>query len=372
MVVDCRWVAVDAICALSMCMIYMLLAHHSIGPMAESRKSRITAFIGETEEYLRDTLYTQPKEWLVASRERIRDLPKTNYDLGVRFMEQHMWRDAMFRFRVVLYLNPQYPNALFNLSCTYFQLGNMAKARDALKQVLKETPQNIEAVFMLGAIDPDALTPEQRPTAMPQDMVVRFFSSIATNYNMFEAENQYRGGILVADQVKPLLPQAGITVVDLGCGSGIASIPYRASASQIAGIEITPAMVQQAHLVVNGDKKQFDEVFEIDIARVGEVIVPASIDLVLLVNVVQFVGALDAVIAQAALITKPGGIVALTVEPYANKDGFGLVAVTGRFGHGLNYVTRLAASHGLGVVKQVSLALYPGGNADLIVLRKGQ
>lgn len=319
---------------------------------------------------MREFVIERPRAWLVEAREKMRDLPKTNFELACDFAEQGKWHDALFRFKMTLYLQPNYPKALYNIGCCYYHLGKTDKARATFLQVLREQPGNSDAVFMLGAIDPHALSPEQRPRQMPRELVTKFFTSLAADYNRVEAQNQYRGGVAVAEQVKPLLPPSGLTVVDLGCGTGIAAIPYQGIASQMIGVDVTPAMVKEATSIAQGDKKLFTHVLEADIAQLNGEIMPRSADLVLLVNVVQFVGGLEQVLPCAAMLAKPGGIVALTLEPYTGSDAYGLVADTGRFGHNVAYVKELAARHGLVPAKQASVMLYPETKAELLVLRK--
>lgn len=340
--------------------------------MAPSRKRvSIGNVLGETEVFLRDILYDQPRAWLIQAREKARDLPKTNFELGCRFADIGKWYDAMFRFRVTLYLQPNYPQALYNLGCCYFHLGRTDKAVATFKQVLAKTPNHADVIFMLAAIDPTALTPAQRPQRMPRTMVTGFFTSIAGTYNAVEAQNQYRGGAVVAEQAKPLLPPSGLTVVDLGCGTGLAAMPFRANASVMTGVEITPAMAAQAAAATQNNTLLFDRVITADMTALDDQIAPETADLMLLVNVVQFVGGLDTVMASSARLLKPGGLLALTVEPFAAADGFGVVAKTGRFGHGAVYVTRLAEQNGLRCLKQSNITLYPQTNAALFLLRKG-
>ena len=339
--------------------------------MAASRKRvSILGFIDEAETLLRQKLYEEPRAFLLDAREKARDLPKTNFELGCRFAEDSKWHDALFRFKVVLYLRPDYPQARYNLGCCYFRLGRMGQAVQALKQVLRETPNHQDAIFMLAAIDPEALTPSQRPQTMPREMVSKFFSSVAAEYNTIEADNQYRGGVAVAEQLKPYLPADALTVVDLGCGTGIAAMPLRAQAGQMIGVDVTVAMATQAEAAMVGERKLYDRVIAADLAALGDTIAAESADLVLMVNVAPFVGALERPLMTAVRMLKPNGILALTVEPYKAMDSFGLVAKTGRFGHGNGYVNGLAASLELRRLKQGTFAMYPGADVELFLFAK--
>ncbi len=280
--------------------------------MEPSRNKRsLMSVVAEAESTLQELLYDRPMAWLQAARERMRDLPKTNFELGCKFAEMGKWHDALFRFRVTLYLQPAYPQAHYNLGCCYYRLGQRSKARAEFRRVLQAEPGNQDAIFMLASIDPQALSPNQRPQTMPEALVTKFFGSLAADYNLTEAENKYRGGVLVAEQVKPLLPTSDITVVDLGCGTGIAAIPYRSIAAEIIGVDRTPEMVEQAALQAQQEQKLFDRVVTADITALGDALAAGSADLVLLVNVVQFVGRLQEVMAEAARLLKPSGYIAV-------------------------------------------------------------
>ena len=334
-------------------------------------KQSLLSLVTEAEATVREYLYERPQAWINDAREKMRDLPKTNFELGCNFAEQGKWHDAMFRFRVTLYLQPNYPQALYNLGCCYFRLNQQDKAISTLRQVLRNQPGNMDAVFMLAAINPRALPADQRPQQMPRALVTKFFSSIAPEYTRTEVENKYQGGAAVAEQVKPMLPpEGGLSVVDLGCGTGLAAVPFRPVAREMIGVEMTPAMAAQAKGQMLQGRTLYEQVIEADISAMGQELPAAVADLVLLVNVVQFVGALNGVMQGAARLLKPGGFLAVTIEPYLNTDGFGVTA-SGRFGHTAGYTQQVAASVGLAPVKTVRLSLYPNQDAQLLILRKG-
>lgn len=340
--------------------------------MDQTRKSRsLFGFMGETRDTLRDVFVTQPRAWLVDARKKISNLPKTNYDLGCDFAERGQWFDAIFRFRIVLYLQPNYPNANYNLGCSYFRVGKLPQAAACLKRALQQNPANQDAVFMLAAIDPAALPPTQRPHHMPREMVTQFFTSIALDYDTIEMQNQYKGGVEVANQTKPFVAAEGLSIIDLGCGTGIAARPWRAMASSITGVDITPAMVTLAGDIANDTTKLFDRVVLADISAMGELLPAGQADLVLAVNTVQFVGALDGMLAGATRALKQSGILAITIEPFNGTGGYGVNPQTGRFGHSAAYVKQQASAVGLGLAKEARTALYPGSDVDVLIFRKG-
>ncbi len=335
------------------------------------KRVSLTTALGEAEDALRDLLITQPRQWIAGARERMRDLPKTNFDLGCMFAEQGKWFDALFRFQVTLYLAPEYPQLWYNLGCCYFRMGRMAKAKDALLKALKQSPDNAHAIFMLAMIDPTALLPGQRPTLMPLTMVTGFFSSMAQGYDQEEAQNGYQAGKLVHELVKPLLTASAPKVVDLGCGTGIVARPWRTEASTITGVDITPAMRVLAERATHADKKLFESLIEADITALPATLPAGEADLVLCVNVAQFLGDLQGMFTGASRLLAPQGLLVLTAEPHTASTGFGLSAETGRFGHADSYVVDTAKKAGLTLHKQATLALYPDAPAQAWVFSRG-
>ena len=340
--------------------------------MAEPRKKlSFVSLFPELGTDLRGMLIERPRAYIALARERMKDLPKTNYDLGYKFANEGKWMDAIFRFKVTLYLNPNYPNANYNLGCCYMRSGKMSEARSAFLKALKLNPANQDATFMLASLDPNAVPAERRPTRMPLDMVTSFFSAQADGYDIAEANNRYQAGKVIHDLVKPQLKTEAPVVLDLGCGSGIAARPWRAAATSIRGVDVTPSMLALADKATHADKKLFDGLSTADLAQLPAELTSGAADLVLLVNTVQFIGELSGTLNGAAQALKQGGILVVTVEPYSQPAGYGLVAATSRFGHSNAYVKQLAAGAGLQPVAESAVELYAGVPAQALVFTKG-
>jgi predicted TPR repeat methyltransferase len=265
----------------------------------------------EMETLLYDAFIKRPMAWLAEARLKIRNLPKTNFDMGCNFFERGLWMDAAFRFRITLYLQPDSSKAWYNLGCCYFRMGKIPQAEKALRRAFSLAPNDPEVVLMLAMVAPNALPLHQRPQTLPSAMVTGFFSNVASRYDAFELQNQYRGGIAVEQHVRPLLGSRALNVVDLGCGSGIAARPWRGDASQIIGVDLTPAMAAQAEAVTINNQKLYDAVVVADMRALPdalpEALVAESADLVLAVNVAQFVGELAGLMRGAARLLKAGG-----------------------------------------------------------------
>jgi predicted TPR repeat methyltransferase len=309
---------------------------------------------------MHDVFVERPTRWLEQARERSRDLPRTNFNMGCDFSDRGKFFDALFRFRVVAFLNDRYPNLWYNIGLCYYHLEKHAQATRALKRALQQEPGNAQTLFLLATIAPSALSPQQQPQIMPTAMVQGFFASVAENYDQREAENRYVGGKVSYDLVKPLVSVAAPHILDLGCGSGIAARPWRQTAAHIAGVDITPAMAAQAIGASHAGRALFDAVYTQDMRSLPEAIAPASIDLVLLINVAQFLGTLEPVLREAARVMKPGAALVLSHELSAETPatGFHIGREHGRFAHGQAYIATLATALGLALKKSEKIELY--------------
>lgn len=325
----------------------------------------------EATSALRDLLVDQPKAYVREARVRLKDLPKSNFELACRFAREGKWFDAVFRFRMTLMLSPNYPNAQYNLGGCYIRMGKVNEGKAALLKALQQSPNNPDILFMLASVDPAALTVSQQPTTMPMDMVTAFFTRVAEGYDQTEAANKYQAGKVMFDLIKPHVTSASPVIVDLGCGSGIVARPWRAMAAQIHGVDVTPAMADLARAATHEQKKLFDSVSVGDARTLPAEIAAGTADMALAVNMAQFVGELAAIMQTAASALKPGGVFAITTEPTKRANGFGLVTETSRFGHSPAYVKQVASEAGFTLLKESAVQLYAGVTAAAYLFSKG-
>jgi len=321
---------------------------------------------------LLDWVVKRPREIYASLHYKLYHLPQTNFDLGCIFASQGKLQDAVFRFRIAIYLQPDYPLAQYNLGCCYLRLGKIPQARQAFIQTLRSLPNHTESLFMLSAIDPNAVAPGQRPTRMPPGMVHDFFNGLAPDYDAMEATNQYRGGAVCAEALKPLIgATTGLRLLDLGCGTGIATRPLRGMAADITGIDFSAPMVQAAQAIKIGERAAFDLVLEEDINNLATTAANiAETDIVICCNVAQFLGDLQALFSALGPKLKTNASFLITIEPLNTNNGYAVNIDTGRFGHHPDYVKKLAQNFGLTLHTESRVQLYPNIPAYLLLFTK--
>lgn len=336
-----------------------------------NKQSFLSVFSG-FDATLRSLFVDQPLAWLTQAREKLRNLPKTNFDLGCDFAERGLWKDAAFRFRVALHLQPQFPQAYYNLGCSQVQLGQRKQAEQSFRMALKQQPTYQDALFMLSALNPEAVPADRRPQRMPSTLVKQFFGILAPQYDAMEANNRYNGARVAYDALRPLTGERkDLVVLDLGAGTGIASRPWRPVAKELVGVDFVTAMADAAKQVKVAETALFDRVIEEDIYDIAGTTAPVgTADVVLLISVAQFLGNLQPLLTGLAPKLKSGALLAVTIEPFSAPAGFGVNIATGRFGHHPDYVKQQASQAGLTLVQDTRVQLYPEFAAQLFVFKK--
>lgn len=341
--------------------------------MPESRNTRSPADLFKGfDTMLRHYVYDRPRAYLHAVQGKLRNLPETNFQLGCRFAEEGKWTDAMFRFKVAIYLKPDYAQAHYNLGCCHLQMQRFSDAKAAFRTALRYQPHHAEALFMLSGLDPHSVAATALPKHMPAEMITGFFTQMAPDYDRVSEFNQYHGPRLVTDAVRPFLTRTeGLKLLDLGCGTGLAAKPWRPLSKESTGVDMTPAMVTAAHAARQGDNPVYERVLNHDISAIPvDAIEAASQDVVLCIDTAQFVGELSPMMVTVARVLAAGGLFVLSIEPAQVPAGFGVNPQTGRFGHTVEYVKATAARHGLTLKRDAQVALYASLAGHLFVFSK--
>ncbi len=328
---------------------------------------------------LKNDIYAKLMEWDEGIRRKIDDLkyklnhlPETNFELGKKFAEEGRVSDAVFRFKMATYFAPNYTQAWYNLGCCLIAQDKQTQAVAALRKTLQLDPAHADAKFMLATIDPTLLAPQDRPQRMPAHMVESFFSKIAAQYDMIEGANGYDGPQHFHARVKGQVPVAMDAVLDLGCGTGLSAMPWRKQTKLLVGAEMVPAMVDRARQARLESHPVFDEVLMVDANNPHAVLPQGTMDLVIALNVLPFIGECSAFVTHAARALKQGGIFAVTFEPYVQQNGFGVVPATSRFGHGVDYIRQLGAAAGFTLVAQDTVPLYETTRVPLLVFSRSK
>lgn len=182
--------------------------------------------------------------------------------------------------------------------------------------------------------------------AAPEAYVANLFDGYANHFDShLQSQLGYHTPRLIANAVRALLPEGKThcSLLDLGCGTGLAAEALRDVTQQRVGIDLSPNMIEKALAKGIYSEAKVDELvrFMSHDAR--------RYDLIVAADVLVYIGDLDPLFAQAATHLQPGGMFAFSVERETSELSY-LLRPTGRYAHSEHYLRQLAASHGLQVV----------------------
>jgi predicted TPR repeat methyltransferase len=150
----------------------------------------------------------------------------------------------------------------------------------------------------------------------------------------------YRGPELLHDAVRRacslrLRPFRFDRLLDLGCGTGLVGEIFRPDCREMAGVDLSGAMIRRA-----AAKKLYDDLATGDLTAWLRAQPAATADLALAADVFVYLADLAPVVAAVHDALRPGGLFAFTVQAH---EGEGVVlGPDGRYAHGERYLRDLA------------------------------
>ncbi|NWG25797.1 MAG: methyltransferase domain-containing protein [Pseudorhodoplanes sp.] len=255
--------------------------------------------------------------------------------------------------------------------------GDFAAAADVLAQAVELAPSFAAAWFLLGemherladrdgavtafraalAADPGdrhgaalhlARLGAMEPQEMPQAYVRSLFDDYAPRFESSLVEKlDYRAPALLRDAVLSVCKDTGRparfgSMLDLGCGTGLAGEAFRAHVDWLEGVDLSPAMIAQARRKVIYDRLQVADLTEHlrDAADAS-----ARHHLIVAADVFVYCRDLAPLFASSVRVLAPDGLFAFTVETH---DGEGaLLGERLRYAHSEVYVRDALARAGL-------------------------
>jgi predicted TPR repeat methyltransferase len=280
----------------------------------------------------------------------------------------------------------------YQWAIAYLARGDRAGAAEILEQVLETAPAFAGAWFALGTIreaegdrdraiaaflaardaDPQdyhgarlrlaRLGMGEATAAMMQVHVRRLFDQHAPRFEQSLLQHlDYRGPQLLLAAVTAARSAGGkifltpvrrfASMLDLGCGTGLAGAAFRAGVDRLTGVDLSAAMIDAARRKALYDRLETGELVEFLNA---EAAAQARYDLVVAADVLVYMQDLAVAAAAVRRVLAPGGLFGFTVETHAG-DGV-LLRESLRYAHGAAHVRAAMAGAGLNLAYLAEVA----------------
>ena len=240
-------------------------------------------------------------------------------------------------------LAPNFVSAWFTLGDLREKLGEREAAISAFRNARASDPDDRHGaglrLMRLGA---------EQVAAMPSAYVQVLFDQYAPRFEAsLVGDLGYRGPALLFKAVLSVRAAAKTPAffkraIDLGCGTGLAAAAFARDVDHFIGIDLSPRMIEKARLTALYAKLEVD-----DMLRGLRSKPDASADLILAADAMVYVADIAPVLAEAARVLVPGGLLAFTTETHDGEDVI--------LGGGLRYAH--SAAHARAAVEGAGLAL---------------
>lgn len=278
------------------------------------------------------------------------DDPDCLYNLACCYKDIHEHGKAIDVLRQVLRLQPAHQSATNNLAYLLHLQGNLPEAKHYYQQLLELNPGHQAARHMLASVQ------GKRVSNAPEEYIRTVFNSYAADFE----ENLVQGlNYSVPEQLRHHLEQLdGIRtpfhrVLDLGCGTGLSGLAFTDICEHLTGVDVSEEMVAKAREKGIYDHLAVDEIVRFLEAKDGRY------DLVVLADVLIYLGDLKPVLAALSPRTAPGALLCFSTEMTDEAD-FQLQP-TGRFAHSQDYVLAAAGAAGWTLRRSVATRLRKEG-----------
>jgi len=242
-------------------------------------------------------------------------------------------------------LAPRFATAWFALGAIRDALGDRASAIRAFEAARDADPEDYHGARLhLARLGAGETTP-----GMTETYVRRLFDQHAPSFDATMLERlDYRGPQLLLDAVRATTgdPRRFGSMLDLGCGTGLGGAAFRSCVDWLVGVDLSPAMVEQARA-----KGLYDRLSAMELTRFlrDEAASQATYHVVLAADVFVYCGDLAPIFSGVARVLAPDGVFAFTVETHPGSGV--LLRDTLRYAHAADHVRDGLSAAGLTVAR---------------------
>lgn len=263
-------------------------------------------------------------------------IPEISNNLGVILKDIGEYEEALGLFFNAFNQRPETGEFSVNIAETLTLLHGQ-KPETAVKIAQnwhRQAPDNAFAVHICAALQ-GKLENENN-----QIYVEKLFDNFADNYELVLQKLDYG----VVRSLRNFTGPVEGTLVDLGCGTGLAGLAYQAAGTRLVGVDISEKMLAQAR-----KKGIYKELIKADI--VSWLLQKPQADAFVAADVFNYIGRLESVIDAAAPVK-----LAFSTEDDHSVDTCRLTP-SGRFAHNPEYVKKLLQKAGYHRIERQSSVL---------------
>jgi predicted TPR repeat methyltransferase len=254
------------------------------------------------------------RDFIKDSRHKLKNLIQTNFNLGVYHFKQHHITDAYFRFKMVLYFDPNNAMAHYYLATCLVIKNKPAKAIEILNKAIANGFICNESKYLLATLDANYPKPED----IPEIIIENYFDHLASEQIQDLHTNKV---IELVDEYLTNVKYENAKILDLGCGSGNMGLFFKQKYvnAHLFGTDISTAMLNLARQKTFHEKPVYD-VLSKDSIHNFLISNHNKYDLIMAFESLNYNKKIHEVLQEAKSLLNLGGEIVFTVEKSNNKD----------------------------------------------------
>ena len=275
-------------------------------------------------------------------------LANAHHGLGLHHLRRHQHALAAHSFEAAVKSDPACLDAWLDLAECHHMASDDSRAITCVAEVLARDATHEIARFK------HAQFAGLKPAAAPPQLLERLYAGMANTFDEHLTQRlNYRIPELLVGELAPWLNDFAesnaqkATVLDLGCGTGLFGLAVHHLTSSMTGIDLSAAMLAKAR-----ERNVYNHLIESDLLSFLQRD-ERQADLITATDVLIYIGQLEPLFAQIPAHLSKAGIFAFSTEsPSDLAEDFRLES-SGRFAHHNEYISRLAESNGLSIIKRI-------------------
>jgi predicted TPR repeat methyltransferase len=215
---------------------------------------------GEVDRWIEEAIKAGLLVWHGTTSAQHREFtPAELFTFVKRLKEYGKVQAAYLCAKRAVELEPENWDAWYELGDLCQSVGRRDEARDAYQKYFDVHPEDAEIEHLLVALKDEAPPPRASDRTIQQ-----IYKDFAWNYETRMVKDlNYKGPERLQNLIKSVLgDKTGLTVLDLGCGSGLSGVSLKPLAATMVGVDLSPEMIALAKARNIYDRLEVGEITE--------------------------------------------------------------------------------------------------------------
>lgn len=255
----------------------------------------------------------------------------THFNLAVVLQEQRRFLEAVASYKEAISLDPKNPEMHKNLGTSLSQLNRTKEAEESYTTAVNLDPNYVQASHLLAALLGET------PDSAPREYVETLFDNYAENFETsLVGDLKYEFPKTIMKIVQEATGQTALgSVVDLGCGTGLAGVEVEPFCTRLEGIDLSSSMLKIAE-----QKHIYQRLIHQDITHYLKT-TKLNFDYFIAADVFLYLGDLTEVFQLIKSQNQKSGKLLFSTEH--NDDLNFVLERSGRYSHSKHYIQNLCS-----------------------------